>query len=245
LNYIIEHGLETLPAGTTVEQPPDGRIFFCLPDKRVFMNPSRGYKQSPIPVDGHLRYIVTGTGHCGTTYARHLIGSVVGTVWEHAFRHELDESRIGDAPVEVSGMAAAWLTHPATNGAAVIHLTRHPLQVWRSMVYKAANVPRVYLQRGWPESVLRMKLPGGLREYVTAFIVVWNKMIEASGRVRERVDLKALPQWVESEFGDTPEDPGVIRPHAAKRAPVVKWEDLPKCEWTDRLYSQTREYGYE
>jgi len=115
---------------------------------------------------GKLKYIVTGTGRCGTVYfAKFLTSLGINCGHETIFSyHGLERALerleqpdplkvsliselstwqdeiwfpngIVNIQADSSYMAAPFLSHPAFDGAKVIHVFRHPLEVINSFIY--------------------------------------------------------------------------------------------------------------
>jgi len=144
-------------------------------------------------------------------------------------------------------MACAWLDNedfPKT--AKVIHLTRHPLEVYRSLYFKDSKVAAAYTARSFVQGVLGAELPPRRREYFVEFIRQWNERIEHSGLVYDRVDVRRVRKFMESERRQSFIEPTErVRPHAGRRAPKLGWNDMPKFEGTDALHAMAVRYGYE
>lgn len=128
-----------------------------------------------------MRFIVTGTGHCGTGYVAHLLRSagincghegVVDCFGEWSKDWALLEAECG-WPV---GHCTEWLWHSD-----VYHLVRHPLRVIRSWLYGAPAWDTA--PDAWWQKRLGIGIEPGLEQCALRY-VGWNQLIEDSEPVR-------------------------------------------------------------
>lgn len=147
-----------------------------------------------------LRWIVTGTGRCGTGYIVRVLASAgVPSCHEGVFnlngegfaRAAIEESKQpGMWEVDSSWLAAPYLGTELTEGLRVVHLVRHPCDVIRSFLRMGFWMSPTY--SGYRAFKIRY-LPN-LEEFESKVVragyyyVHWNRMVEPHAEHRHRVE---------------------------------------------------------
>lgn len=141
-----------------------------------------------------LKYLITGTGRCGTGYVSNVLASAgVPCGHEAIFSHdglEAAQRALAEHPelaAESSWLAAPFLPNPILNGVTVIHLVRHPVKTIESIVSVGM------LHAGPYGEFIRCYLPEIARwrddaNAAAHFYIKWNRMIEAWTGLRHRVE---------------------------------------------------------
>lgn len=196
-----------------------------------------------------LQVIILSTGHSGTGYAAKLLTSAgIRCGHEGVFRDKvLSEPRY---QADSSFFAVAHLDHPRAQGAKLVHLTRHPLQVIRSWRYggTSPNNDR------WCEHVLRseglldFEMKSDDLESLAWRWVRWTDLIEKKAPKAIQVCAEDRRQIL-SDIGlrekmadDLDDNPTYNAKKGAKGAPEVQWSDLGRAEIAVR--EKAARYGY-
>jgi hypothetical protein len=164
----------------------------------------------------NLRYIIVGTGRCGTVYFAKILNSV-GIPCSHerifttkGMRYALDILNKGggkDSDVsqwanlevkctpqaEASYMAVPYLNHSCFQSTTVIHIVRNPLKVIQSFSNKlqywrddVLNEYERFIQKNLPT----IEQYNGSLLRCTHYIVDWNKRIEACAQFKKYIRVK-------------------------------------------------------
>lgn len=157
-----------------------------------------------------LKYVITGTGRCGTGYMSRLMSKYVCTCGhEKIFTPTVTSSNLkdrlaGNYQADSSWLAIPHLDHPLLVDVTLIHLTRHPVAVIASFLSRGffPAVRRltnetctsnagfaVYAAKYLPKLKTLSDLDAGIYWYIE-----WNKRILAHKQKRYwRVQLEHLP----------------------------------------------------
>lgn len=207
-----------------------------------------------------LKYVFPSTGHCGSRYVASLMtdaGIVCGH--ERVFNgdrlslHYIDNDML---VAESSAFAPPFLAHPVCDGATIIQIVRHPLNVLRSWLYsEGAWGPRAHpafvagLEQH-PE-LWKSKLPLWRQsmaknpDWLATFYLAWNDLIQklAPGcRVFRIEDGPKLLDYVETE-GTTDFDDRSHNSHSVRKEPLT-WDVVRRKEVRERLLERCFQYGY-
>lgn len=204
----------------------------------------------------NLKYVITGTGRCGTRFAAKSFSSAgVRCGHEQVFRFRRVRAAPSHVVADSSWAALPYLDHPVARGAILIHLVRHPLKVigsWagnRSLTYP----DRAYQlgHRIWDCCAARL-LPAlyefdSLQEMGAYRWVTWNRLIEEYTAQREsrfcRVEdglaatiaslgEKGVPTYADTRCNTLPH-------------PELSLGDIPPGRWRDEMIAMGERYGYE
>ena len=164
-----------------------------------------------------LKYIITGTGRCGTTYISQLVTKYIGKCGHERVFHPLITERslltallCSDYVADSSWLAVPWLYHTKLRKVPVIHIVRNPAAVISSFIshnvyanIRSLTVPpyahrmrfAVYAAKHLPALRKLPDLEAGIRWYIE-----WNTRIMACKEHRDYrlVHLEKMP----SEFFD-------------------------------------------
>lgn len=194
------------------------------------------------------RFVVTGTGRCGTgATARLLTDAGIRCGHEEVFTKHGVRRHVG--PVGDS----SYLAVPHLDGfpGVVVHQVRQPLAVVRSLVGTGFMARRDL----WTAPVLPLvDVVGDLVEDTMAYVVTWNERIERRADLRlavERIDdqleelLVALGRAdrLESARGALAALPGDVNTRARAEG-LDTWDDLPAGPRRDALMAMAERYGY-
>jgi hypothetical protein len=186
-----------------------------------------------------LQYVATGTGHCGTGYVAMLLRSAgVYCGHEGIFSRGFNPRGLMKYWADSSWGAAPFLDNEACKGAKIIHIVRHPLKVLRSWKFAGHGA---FLEE-------YVDLPDNLGEwdYLAAWYVAWNKLIESKApdalryqvedrtKLLELLDLPQVHPWDNDKYNHK---------HWNK-SPELQWSDLPGSEQVRELKRMAIEYGY-
>jgi hypothetical protein len=163
-----------------------------------------------------LKYIITGTGRCGTCFfARFLTSVGIPCGHEFVFGPSLDDvpkklkrdqsklshvSKKDDEPswvdestiiADSSLLAAPYLDHRSLKGCKIIHLVRNPLSVISSFVLDGDYFEDCYAKHIW-EHFIYTHLPDltmkmSAMERAAIYYVEWNNMIENKTQNADRL----------------------------------------------------------
>lgn len=226
-----------------------------------------------------LKYIVTGTGRCGTLFMANLLTSMGFPCTHEAIftPHGIDKAKrvIGKAEATISSkisrgnnlsdyeleivaessyMAAPFLKE---FDAKVIHVVRNPMGVVASMIsdsFKNFTNPHPTHIPEFPDHILHEEFVyhhvDQLRQKMTQidrcclFYVLWNEMIEKSGKVtvRHRIEdgtdrIKKLFKFEGECYGDTKCN--------SKPSSTWSFSDIQSKPVKNRLFDMMSRYGYK
>lgn len=199
----------------------------------------------------NLKYVITGTGRCGTTFAaKSFCSAGIPCGHELVFRfHGVWPPRPG--MVADSSLAALpFLDHPVARDAIVIHLVRYPLKVIGSLV--GSQRRRIRLSN-W-EWLADGRLPllrdfDNLAELSTYHWVEWNRQIEEALVHRDsrfcRVE-DGLADTTASLPGETG-TPTYSDTSCNNRTTdeEITLNDIPSGQWKDEMIKMGERYGYD
>lgn len=197
----------------------------------------------------HHRFVVTGTGRCGTRYLAYVL-SASGVTCGH------EEVFTPDGPGMWAGRRgdSSWLAAPHLEGfdGYVLHLVRNPLHVVRSLVGMGFFDEALRDAHGPYVDYARSHIGGPLGDPVAEacrFVVEWNRMIEPHAHHRVQVetvtgeDLVPVARAAGGHHAalELQERIDLIPTdiNARPRAEHIGWADV-----TDDLRTLAEEYGY-
>ena len=212
--------------------------------------------------DWKLKYIIAGTGRCGTGYTSRLVtelGSDCGhedIFGPYGVWHERLSKFDGDC---------SWMSIPYLNqfDGKIVHLVRDPLKVMRSKI--ATRWPLLdYLDNGHSRAYSRFALSvvpyedDDIWSYNLRFYVKWNRLIEKFSGFRVRVERLRYIYGASdlATFLGFPRLSSTVLAEACKRAsrsgenkhvtsgPNLSWEDFPDSKERDEAMSMAYSYGY-
>ena len=216
-------------------------------------------KTSITRVPPSLQYVITGTGHCGTTWATAVAASVgYRSCHEQVFRRdEIKEVPDQDGvpipwEVESSAYAAPRLSELVTHMPAikVIHLVRHPLDTIRSL---ACSLNGGWANRGardYVQGVVPAQLPNdSVVNFNLHFWVRWTDAIDDFAKrypaSHALVQLEDGTDALTAALGRiTNKEVLPVGERKAKDAPILRWEDLPNSYIRERAFRKSLDYGY-
>jgi hypothetical protein len=200
-----------------------------------------------------LKFIVVGTGRCGTAYIAHVlnhVGIFCGHEWVYTTSPgELPVGIIGDSSAQAAPFAASF---PGL----VLHQTRHPLKVIGSFLrfglfddYRRCGEGGEFIARHF--QFTGQPLADAMRYYVE-----WNLLCErVGGYQRYRLEdmdsrlLCQLGEWIGVPLGKERAEEALARVpsncNTRGEAPSLSWGDLPAGSSKDRLIEMADRYGYE
>jgi len=196
-----------------------------------------------------LRFLITGTGHCGTGYVSQLLRSV-GVVCGHEKVFGPDgvlkeELHWRDLQANSGWPDAAFIDHPVYKDAKLYHVVRHPLRVIESFLITGAGSVRT-----WMHAYIDVRLNGHPWQLLAERYLAWNRLIEKHNpietfRVEMRTDiLKVLDIPGDPWFDDTRYN---TRRQSGRPAPRLDWQLLAEhteLETVRQLEAMAYRYGY-
>lgn len=203
-----------------------------------------------------LKYIITGTGRCGTKFASKAFTSAgIPCGHEQVFRFRRMRRPARHLVAESSWAALAYLDSRWAREAILVHLVRHPLKVIGSWLGSDglihADVSERPGLRRWNVFAARL-LPDlyefdNLQEMGAYRWVRWNSLLEEHTARREsrfcRVEdglaatIASLGERGVPTYGDTRCN---TLPH-----PELLLADIPSGRWRDEMVAMGERYGYE
>lgn len=200
-------------------------------------------------IDLHrVKYLITGTGHCGTVWASEVLRACgLTAVHEGIFQTSIQDHDewTNEFEAEVSCKAAPYLSEIG-DGVVVAHLVRNPLDVVRSMYYTPAEHGWAHASKEWVQGELGKELPtSDPLSFIVAFVVEWTDLIDRSGRVEHTIRLEDGDENLAKTLGLTLRR--AIEPtgnRARAGAPKMTWGDIPDGQYKRRLLGKSIKYGY-
>jgi hypothetical protein len=199
-----------------------------------------------------LRFIVVGTGRCGTAYIAQVLNQVgifCGHEWVYTPHPvELPFEILGDSSAQAAPFAASF---PGL----VLHQVRHPLKVIASFLrfglfddYRRCGEGGAFIAR-------HFRFTGEPLADAMRYYVEWNLLCERADDYRryrvEEIDSKLLRQigdWIGIPVTEERADQALARipNNANTRGDVVplSWSDLPTGTIKERLSEMAVRYGY-
>jgi hypothetical protein len=217
--------------------------------------------QKPVMVDTDYfqrwrqshRFVITGTGRCGTKYLAQALGAA-GVSVGHEVGYTPGQHEWGPFRGESSWLAVPWLEELSAAGVYVLHVVRHPVDVINSLVTFGAfsgrdvsNPYRQFVLKHYP--ILGEDLAGGDFELACRFWVEWNRRIERYANARVRIeDVTGADLVPMLRHGDAMLSAATMDQYlAATPSDVNHRGDTATYEWDD-LPGDVRElaaaYGY-
>lgn len=201
-----------------------------------------------------LKYIITGTGRCGTGYAARLLSSA-GMPCGHETVFSFDGYDLLRAPglkADSSWLAAPFLDDEDLAGIQVVHLVRHPQHVIESLVRMRffsgeveAYQPYLDFARKYLPSLDDLDCP---IEKASFFYIYWNRLIEAVKPDAIRVRVEDGPGAILEALGIDPGDWELFDDRTYNTrgdlSEVVSLDNLP-TRMRSHLRMMANEYGYE
>lgn len=217
------------------------------------------------------RFLITGTGRCGTGYISHLLTNMgiktthegIFTILNTNITRTIDKDWMEkgwplESPGESSWMAIYFLDQLMEQGVKIIHLIRDPIEVIRSFMrikfFEGDNVYRIWSERqnGYPYDCL----------VGTRLEKIINRIIYFHDRLEKRQDfwlkiedintetLKPFTEFLGCSFTNDYIEKAIKKTTFynsvgdKKDDFLINWNTLPAGETTDRLYEIAKKYDY-
>lgn len=218
--------------------------------------------------DINLKYLITGTGRCGTKFVSQLLTSA-GVTCGHESIFSID---IKDQPTLLAD--SSWLAAPSilslNKDCKIIHLVRDPIKVISSLMkIRFFALPtamvgdsRWFQQYEYTKFVYK-QFPGITTQHkeldkCVSFYICWNFLIEEMLKTRRYATIRYKIEDVDEDpkkfLTDIGVDPGDKELFNNKKADVVGHHEFKYCEYTladiknntlkKSLLSLAKEYGY-
>lgn len=199
---------------------------------------------------GH-RFVVTGTGRCGTGYVAELFKAMQVSCGHETVYGPEGPREWGTGRGDSSWMAAPFLRDLAGQGIKIIHLHRDPLAVVNSLVGIGFFDPAIdhgpyrEFARQWCPQAFQTADPV---EAATTFVIWWDSLIRPYADMSVKVEgldpiilhqmlhlVGAEPSlaYVQQHFGEVPHDVNT------RRRATLTWDDMPEA-----LADHAEELGY-
>lgn len=206
-----------------------------------------------------LRFLVVGTGRCGTTYTAQLLQRAGIPV-----DHEVVFTEKGPQPAGNLEGDASWMAVPYLAGfeGSILHQVREPLAVIDSLLDLGlfASVFADEIHRPWRRFLeAHFVLCGDPVVDAMRFYVQWNERCEQHADLRIRIEDQCtlIPQFIDELY---PGKGTLVESHLPRvstrlnsreerrvkrtRAVGLSVEDLPGGEDRDALLAMAERYGY-
>jgi len=206
-----------------------------------------------------LRFVVVGTGRCGTTYTAELLQRAGVPI-----DHEAVFTEKGPRPVEHLEGDASWMAVPYLDrfSGSILHQVREPLAVIDSLVDLGlfASVFADEIHRPWRRFLeAHFTLLGDPIVDAMRFYVEWNERCEAHADLRIRIEdqCSLIPEFIDKLY---PGKGALVQSHLPRvstrlnsreerrvkrtRVAGLRAGDLPKGEARDALLAMAERYGY-
>ena len=212
-----------------------------------------------------LKYLVVGTGRCGTVSVSRLLtqagipcghesifdsqGKAAERLKTNVFEQSFTFARDGwKLPLKIeadsSYMAVPFLESLFLKKTIIIHLVRNPLQVISSFVYGVKHFQENEWVKEWDDfielhlsSIKDFDTP---IEKATHFYIEWNKMIKADVFHRIEDDPRDLLEKLSLPINNLYTE----KANSFPRSVTIALEDIPKG-MRDELVSMSLQYGYD
>jgi hypothetical protein len=206
-----------------------------------------------------LKFVVVGTGRCGTSYTTNLLESVGISIKHEAIFTEHGPKFVKGLEGDASWMAVPYLSRFRGY---ILHQVRHPLQVIDSLLDLGLFAANFSDQRHWPWRRFLERhfvLSGHPIIDVMRFYVQWNKRCEVFADLRFRVEDQSslIAGFVDRLYpGRGIQIDDVITSHSKEvnsreergitrtRPNGLCLNDLPKGEELEALLKIANQYGY-
>jgi len=195
------------------------------------------------------RFVVAGTGQCGTTYVAHVLQEAGVRCGHEEIFNASGITRSFRLTGDVSYLAVPYL--PSYRGK-VVHLVRNPVHVVRSLVGIELLDHPDWL---WVKPILPyIDRSGDLQIDAMRFYLRWNSMIEPYAAMRVRIEdfdreLPAVLALVAPRRARSAAVPASTVPtntNTKKRAEGIDTiDDLPDSVERDQLAAMGERYGYD
>jgi len=212
------------------------------------------------PVDKAPKYLITGTGRCGSRFMAKVFASAGVPCGHEAIFSAggLAEAygRVKGTPAESSWMAAPYLDNPLLENATIVHLVRHPkhvIQSWKIFADDDKPANQEYADLAY-RTLPDLRKCDDQFDRAAMFYVRWNQMIErlvGDRLIRWRVEDD--PQGLMDKLGIDTEGRRLysnVREHtyaAPTAGALVKFEldKVSSPEIRAELLGMCERYGYD